>query len=114
MGTNDPQLLKGVLTLLLLRLLDQVDDYGYSVVTRLQQSGFEGLHEGTVYPALTRLEKRGLLTSYLVRSDSGPSRKYYKLTADGDRELAAATKAWSDLVVSVEHALDTNNEPKES
>lgn len=110
--SHDPQLLKGVLSLLLLRLLDRSEDYGYSIVVRLQTLGFEGLNEGTIYPALTRLEKRGLLASRLVRSESGPARKYYHLTAEGQQELTEGTKSWTDLVATVEHAL-TADEPTE-
>lgn len=105
MPSHDSQLLKGVLSLLLLRLLHQQEDYGYSVVVRLHRLGFDDLTEGTVYPALTRLEKRGLLASRLVRSSSGPARKYYRLTPVGDQELVDATKVWTDLVTTVDAAL---------
>lgn len=101
MATYDPQLLKGILSMLLLKTLERDEDYGYSVVVRLQELGFEGLAEGTVYPALTRLEKRGLLASRLVPSDAGPARKYYRLTADGQAELSQAAAAWLDLSASV-------------
>ena len=52
--SHDAQMLKGVLSLLLLSLLGQAEGYGYSIVTRLKAAGFEDLAEGTVYPALTR------------------------------------------------------------
>ncbi|MEM9131717.1 MAG: PadR family transcriptional regulator [Actinomycetota bacterium] len=112
MPSHDSQLLKGVLSLLLLRLLDRQEDYGYSVVVRLHQLGFDDLTEGTVYPALTRLEKRGLLASRLVRSSSGPARKYYRLTPTGEQELADATKVWTDLVTTVEAALGPDDGPE--
>lgn len=112
MAHQDPQLLKGVLPLLLLRLLDRREDYGYSVVVRLRDLGFDGLNEGTVYPALTRMEKRGFLTSRLVRSSSGPARKYYRLSATGRDELAQATGAWQHLTANVDRAL-RDDEPTE-
>jgi PadR family transcriptional regulator PadR len=95
-------MLKGVLSLLLLELLATQEDYGYQVVLRLRDKGFDDLSEGTVYPALTRLESQGLLTSHLVRSTSGPARKYYRPTAAGAAELERARRAWSQLVRSVE------------
>lgn len=101
MARNDSQLLKGVLPLLLLSILSDAEDYGYSVVVRLQDLGFESLAEGTVYPALSRMESKGLLTSRLVKSESGPARKYYQPTKDGAAELAAASAAWQDLVNNV-------------
>lgn len=57
MTTHDPQMLKGVLGLVLLQLLDEGDGYGYGIVTRLQEIGFDDLAEGTVYPALGPVTK---------------------------------------------------------
>ncbi len=99
----DAQMLKGVLQLLLLRLLDEEEGYGYAIVTRLRHAGFEDLAEGTVYPALTRLESNGLLESFLVRSTSGPARKYYRATRAGHDELLLREASWRELVVAVEH-----------
>jgi PadR family transcriptional regulator len=104
-STHDPQMLKGVLSLLLLHLLAAGDGYGYAVVSRLQQEGFPDLAEGTVYPALTRLESQGLLESYLQRSGSGPARKYYRVTDAGRDELKRASAAWTDLHTAVGRVL---------
>ena len=52
---RDPQLLKGVLPMLVLTLLDREESYGYELVTRLQAAGLHGIATGTVYPVLTRL-----------------------------------------------------------
>ncbi len=100
--THDPQMLKGVLSVLLLSVLQEEDGYGYAIVTRLQDSGFSGLAEGTVYPALTRLEAAGHLESYLLRSESGPARKYYRTTTSGRAELAVRTQSWRSLVAAVD------------
>ncbi|MBP6996765.1 MAG: PadR family transcriptional regulator [Phycicoccus sp.] len=105
MPTHDAQMLKGVLSLLLLNLLAVQESYGYAVVTRLREAGFADLAEGTVYPALTRLESQGFLTSRLVASDSGPARKYYRTTAAGLTDLATRTQSWKDLVASVDSTL---------
>ncbi|MCA0336559.1 MAG: PadR family transcriptional regulator [Actinobacteria bacterium] len=101
MTTHDAQMLKGVLALLLLSLLAREDNYGYGIVTALRESGFSDLAEGTVYPALNRLEAAGHVESYLQRSDSGPARKYYRTTAAGHAELTARQRAWTDLVTAV-------------
>ena len=66
MPAHDPQMLKGVLGLLLLSALSTGDHYGYGLVTQLRSAGFDDLAEGTVYPGLTRLESPGLLDSYLA------------------------------------------------
>ena len=91
---HDAQMLKGVLSLLLLSLLSQAEGYGYSIVTRLKAAGFEDLAEGTVYPALTRFETAGLLDSRLERSASGPARKYYRTTDLGRAELVTRAASW--------------------
>jgi PadR family transcriptional regulator, regulatory protein PadR len=101
MAAQDAQMLKGVLSLLLLELCTRQEDYGYALVVRLQDSGFPELAEGTVYPALSRLEAQGLLEARLVRSSSGPARKYYTPTAAGAAELTRARQAWNVLVAAV-------------
>lgn len=109
MPPQDPQLLKGVLSLVLLELVAEQEDYGYSLVVRLQAHGFTDLREGSVYPALTRLEQNGLLGSRLVRSDSGPARKYYRITAAGRDELARSVDAWKSLVGTVDRILSATS-----
>lgn len=100
-------MLKGVLSLLLLRLVGDREDYGYSLVVRLQEAGFAELTEGSVYPALTRLEAGGLLGSRLVKSASGPARKYYSLTSAGRSEFTRALGAWTVLIGNVDEVLQT-------
>jgi PadR family transcriptional regulator, regulatory protein PadR len=102
---HDPQLLKGVVGMLLLRLLEEREDYGYALVVRLRELGFADISEGSVYPALTRMERQGLLTARLVPSTSGPARKYYHVTPAGGAELERSTRAWTDLVGTVAKAL---------
>jgi PadR family transcriptional regulator, regulatory protein PadR len=93
--THDPQLLKGVLSLLLLHLLAGQESYGYEVVQRLQAVGFTDVLEGTVYPALARLEREGRVSARLVSSPSGPARKYYRPTPAGYAALASGTATWT-------------------
>ena len=100
--SHDSQVLKGILAMLLLQALADEEDYGYSVVVRLRAHGFDDLAEGTVYPALSRLEAKGLLASRLVASDAGPARKYYRPTAAGRRELERMSRAWQDLRANVD------------
>jgi PadR family transcriptional regulator PadR len=104
-SNHDPQLLKGVLSLLLLRLLAEQESYGYEVVQRLQAAGFADVLEGTVYPALARLEREGRLATRLVASSSGPARKYYRLTPAGRDALAAGGDLWRRHVAGVDAVL---------
>jgi PadR family transcriptional regulator PadR len=103
--THDPQLLKGVLSVLLLHLLAERESYGYEVVQRLQTAGFADVLEGSVYPALSRLQKEGRVATRLVPSSSGPARKYYRLTDTGRTALAAGTATWARHVSSVDAVL---------
>jgi PadR family transcriptional regulator PadR len=98
---RDPQLLKGVLPMLVLVLLTEEESYGYELVTRLQADGLGDIAAGTVYPVLTRLEREGLITSRLVASSSGPARKYYVPTTAGADELARSMRAWLQLTMTV-------------
>ncbi|MEE4540413.1 PadR family transcriptional regulator [Streptomyces sp. V4-01] len=104
--SHDPQLLKGVLSLLLLHLLAEQESYGYEVAQRLQGAGFTDVLEGTVYPALARLEREGRLATRLVASSSGPARKYYRLTPVGQEALATGRAAWTRHVTSVDAVLN--------
>lgn len=98
---RDPQLLKGVLGMLVLRVLSDEDTYGYELVTRLTSRGLPGISTGTVYPVLNRLERDGLLASRLVASSAGPARKYYGVTARGGKALVEAISGWNELSAAV-------------
>jgi len=107
---RDPQLLKGVLPMLVLTLLDQEESYGYELVTRLQAGGLDGIATGTVYPVLTRLEREGRLSSRLVPSAAGPARKYYRPTPAGLSLLADARRAWTALADVVDRLVPLTEE----
>ena len=97
-STHDPQLLKGVLSLLLLHLLAEEESYGYDVVKRLHAAGLTEVLDGTVYPALARLEREGKISGRLVASSSGPARKYYRPTPPGYAALTGGIAQWDALV----------------
>lgn len=98
---HDPQLLKGVLSLLLLRMLAERESYGYELVQRLREAGLVYIAEGTVYPALARLEREARISARLVSSRSGPARKYYRPTDLGYAALADGTARWLSLAETV-------------
>jgi PadR family transcriptional regulator PadR len=102
---HDPQLLKGVLSVLLLQLLAEQESYGYELVQRLHQMGLTEVLEGTVYPALARLEREGRVAARLVASRSGPARKYYRPTPAGYAALAAGSASWRALAGVVDSTL---------
>ncbi len=102
---HDPQLLKGLLSLLLLQLVTEQESYGYELVQRLHQAGLSGVLEGTVYPALARLEREGRVSARLVSSTAGPARKYYRPTVAGTAALAAGAASWAALADIVDSVL---------
>jgi PadR family transcriptional regulator PadR len=104
--THDPQLLKGALSLLLLHLLAERESYGYEVVQRLHEIGLPDVLEGTVYPALARLERERRVSTRLVASNAGPARKYYRPTRAGYQALADGVSSWRSLSAVVGTVLD--------
>ena len=94
-------MLKGVLALLLLRLVAEQEDYGYSLVQRLRAAGLTDASEGSVYPALARLESRGLLVPRMVREGRGPGRRYYSPSPSGEAEVVRLQRSWDAVSAAV-------------
>ncbi|MBB2159158.1 PadR family transcriptional regulator [Gluconacetobacter sacchari] len=108
MDSNLVQFKKGVLELCVLALLARSDSYGYDIASRL--SAAIDMGEGTIYPLMRRMQKDGLVSTYLVESSSGPPRKYYRLTAGGRNNLTAQKAAWTDFTRAVAAILDPDLE----
>ena len=92
-----PQLSRGEFGLLILGLLGRREMYGYEIVAELRRSseGTIDLPEGTVYPALRRLERDGLIGGKWVDVAGGaPRRRYYRLTQQGEKALAVGREDW--------------------
>ena len=105
MARND---LQGTLDLLILKTLSQVRSlHGYGIVQHIQRASKELLQveEGSLYPALHRMEQNGWLSSDWVTNDGKRKAKYYKLTPQGRRQLAAAEQSWAQLMEGVQSML---------
>lgn len=83
----DTQLMKGVLEGCILSIISKEETYGYEILSVLEQSGFSGLSEGTLYPIITRLDKNGYISCRKAKSPLGPVRKYYSITPQGQKHL---------------------------
>jgi PadR family transcriptional regulator PadR len=94
---DQTQLLKGVLELAVLAVIAQGETYGYEILSTLEQAGFDGVGDASVYGTLRRLEQAGHLTSRLEASDSGPARKYYAVTPVGREQLRVGTETWAGI-----------------
>jgi PadR family transcriptional regulator PadR len=97
------QLKKGALDLCVLALLSRGESYGYEIASRLV--GAVGMGEGTIYPLMRRMQNDGLVATRLEESSSGPSRKYYRLTAAGRAAFEAHRRDWRAFVNGVDQLL---------
>jgi transcriptional regulator len=87
--------------------------HGYAVVRWIQAATEDMLliEEGTLYPALHRLEERGWIASDWGISDNNRRAKFYQITRRGRRQLRAAASTWGNLARAVEQVLDATKEP---
>lgn len=99
------RLLRGILDACLLELVAERDRYGYELAAALHEAGLPLVKEGSIYPLLARLQRRGLLTSYRAPAAGGPPRRYYRVTADGRAELAEARRVWGAVATGVDAIL---------
>ena len=93
------EFLKGSISLLLLNLLSRGEMYGYEILqeaSRRSANAFE-FKEGTLYPALHQLEKKGQIKAEWRTAENGRERKYYSLTPKGRKAAAAYEKQWQQL-----------------
>ena len=91
------QVRKGVLELCILTALGSGEQYGYALVKRLSSTPGLFVAEGSIYPLLSRMKAAGFVETRLEESKEGPARKYYLLTAAGQRQLGAMSKYFHGL-----------------
>ena len=103
------QLRKGLLELCIVNLLFRGDMYGYDLVKTLAGIKSLVITEGTVYPLLSRLKKAGLVDTYLKESVSGPARKYYQLTKQGEEAMGIMNRYWSGLIQGISELTEGGN-----
>ena len=99
---------KGSTTVLILSLLAEEPMYGYQISKELlaRSGGVFDFKEGTLYPALHRMEKDGLVSSYWEVVEEGPSRKYYAITEQGQHTLTVRSRDWSAFARALLHVLE--------
>ena len=101
--------LRGSLDLLILKTLSLSATHGWGISQRVQQmsDGEFAMNQGSLYPALQRLEKSGLITSEWDVSDNNRQARYYQLTAAGRRALGREVESWKKFAATVEALLRT-------
>ena len=104
--TNSDQL-HGTLDMLVLKTLKAGPLHGYAIALRLEQMSNDilSVEEGSLYPALYRMEARGWLTSEWAVNDTGRRARFYRLTRTGRTQLAAETESWMRLTAAVQSVL---------
>jgi PadR family transcriptional regulator, regulatory protein PadR len=97
----ETQLRKGLVELAVLAAIGRGETYGYRIVEQLQKLEGLALTESTVYPVLTRLARDGFLAIRAEVSPSGPTRRYYRLTAEGQGRLRQLATSWRTVSQSL-------------
>ena len=103
MATDKSDLLQGTLDLVILKVVAQGPIHGYAITKRIQQISNDVLQiqQGSLYPALHRLEKRKWLRAEWGAAESGREAKFYALTPAGRKQLAAEEEEWSRLSTAI-------------
>src|SRR6476646_5598620 len=108
MAADRIELPQGTLDLLVLKTLDLGAQHGWAISERVQQISGDVLQiqQGSLYPALHRLERRGWIKARWGTSDNNRRAKYYELTPGGEKQLEQETEAWRKLTVAVAQVLE--------
>jgi PadR family transcriptional regulator, regulatory protein PadR len=109
MTKNDADLLQGTLDLLILKTVALEPIHGYGISLRIQQITKDVLRvrQGSLYPALYRLERKGWIDYEWGASENGRRAKYYRLTKEGRKQLSGQTATWEKLSAAVNQILET-------
>jgi PadR family transcriptional regulator PadR len=103
MASAKSDLPQGTLDLLILRIVSLGPSHGYAIAQRMQQVSHDvvQVQQGSLYPALHRLENRGLLSAEWKETETGREAKFYRLTAKGKKELKDETESWARLTGAI-------------
>ncbi len=109
MTKRDADLLQGTLDMLILKTVALEPVHGYGISLRIQQVTGDVLRvrQGSLYPALYRLERKGWIDYKWGDSENGRRAKYYRLTKEGRKQLASETRSWTKLSAAVNRILET-------
>jgi transcriptional regulator len=111
MGTDKAEVLQGTLILLVLRTLDALGPtHGYGIARRIEQISQDllQLNQGTLYPALLRMEQEGWINAKWGVSENNRKARFYSITAAGRKQLAQETKDWRRMSATIERFLESN------
>jgi transcriptional regulator len=106
---KNAELLPGTLDMLILKAVSLKPLHGYGVLLRIRQISGEALDipQGSLYPALYRLEQQGLIVAEWGQSENNRKAKYYTVSTEGRRRLREETASWNRLVTAIAAAMGT-------
>ena len=109
MAKPNSDLLRGTLELLILQILRLGASHGYAIGQEIEKltGNVVRIEQGSLYPALYRMEKRGWLKSRWRNTDSNRRAKFYELTRQGKRRLEAEAESWTEFVAAVSNIIPT-------
>jgi len=113
MNETKSELLHGTLDMLVLGVLSNGPRHGYAIAQDLQQLSDEVLQveQGSLYPSLYRMEKRGWLKSKWGTTEKNRRARLYQLTRQGRRQLASESSGWRQFADAVERVMEATDEP---
>jgi len=108
---NDEQVLQGTLDLLILKTLSLAPMHGWGLTHRIQELSRDALQvgQGSIYPALVRLEQRGLIATDWGTTENNRRAKYYRITAAGRRAMGDELASWKRFVGAMDLVLDATS-----
>lgn len=95
---EEAQLLKGILEGCILSIISRGETYGYDILSVLEKHGFNDVSEGTLYPVLSRLEKKNDIICRIGKSPFGPKRKYYSITEEGLKHFEQFLSSYQNII----------------
>lgn len=105
----EKELKTGLLSLIILLVISKIKKptYGYQIIKEIEKLSESKLEfkEGTIYPLLRSLQSKKLLDSFWSNSPSGPQRKYYEITKEGEEALNLGLKDWENLMEGIENIM---------
>ncbi len=111
MAQSKPDVLQGTLDLMILKTLESMGSlHGYGIARRIEQISSDNiaLNQGTIYPALLRLEQRGWIKSEWGLSETNRRARFYSLTRIGRKQIATEEKNWSRIVTTMARFLEAS------
>lgn len=102
-------MLKGILEGAVLSIISRGETYGYEILIILKKYGFKDIYEGTLYPILTRMQKKNIISCRTGKSPLGPKRKYYSITKTGEKYYEDFKRVYEEITSNTNNIINAEN-----